>query len=100
MVQLQIWKTPASLQLDESVPDKQAEMRPHGGQVFLRLDAEGQKQLKVHSKQLEAGREAIAKAAGTDEDAAAGLSSLKAEERKAIMEFYMASAEAKVSLLS
>ncbi len=66
-------------------------------QVFLRLDADGQKQLKTLSKQLEAGREAIAQAEGGDDGTGGAMGSLKAEERKAIMEFYMASAEAKVS---
>lgn len=64
--------------------------------MFLRLDAGGQQQLKALSKQLQTGRDAIAQAEGADDGGAGVLGSLKAEERKAIMEFYIASAEAKV----
>ncbi|KAK9844573.1 hypothetical protein WJX74_004176 [Apatococcus lobatus] len=65
-------------------------------QVFLRLDAGGQQQLKALSKQLQSGRDAIAQAEDAADGGSGVLSSLKAEERKAIMEFYMTSAEAKV----
>ena len=66
--------------------------------MFLRLDAGGQQQLNALSKQLEAGREAIAKAEGADDGGGGAMGSLKAEERKVIMEFYVASAEAKAML--
>ena len=65
-------------------------------QVFLKLDAGGQQQLKALSKQLQTGRDAIAQAEGADDGGSGVLGSLKADERKAIMEFYIASAEAKV----
>ena len=65
-------------------------------QVFLRLDVGGQQQLKALSKQLQSGRDAIAQAEDAADGGSGVLGSLKAEERKAIMEFYIASAEAKV----